>query len=329
MEHLLSKGHSVRSLDILPPESPQLQGRVEALVGDVRDRAAVRHAVRDCELVVHNAAAVPVTRSSKEFQEVNTQGTMNVLEASLDSGVRKLVFVSSSAVYGIPCVTPITEATPISPFGDYGKSKAAAEKVCREFRERGLDISIIRPRTIVGPGRMGILDILFDRVRRGRSFFILGDGRNRFQLLGLDDILSALYLVATKSCRNEDFNVGAQEFGTLRDDLEALAAHAGTGSRIVSLPETPARLLLKLQDVFHLGPLVDYHYHVVARDLWFSMDKLQRLLGWRAVQSNVEMLCETYDWYIEKGHSPDSRARSPHSRGVKGRLLGAVLRVIR
>ena len=176
---------------------------------------------------------------------------------------------------------------------------------------------------------MGILDILFDRVHRGRSFFILGDGRNRFQLLGLNDILSALYLVATKSCRNEDFNVGAQEFGALRDDLEALAAHAGTGSRIVSLPEAPARLLLKLQDVLHLGPLVDYHYHVVARDLWFSTGKLQRLLGWRAVQSNVEMLCETCDWYIEKGHSPDSRVRSPHSRGVKGRLLGAMLRVIR
>jgi len=289
----------------------------------------VRHAVQDCEVVVHNAALVPVTRSSKEFWGVNTRGTTNVLEASLDSGVRKVVFVSSSAVYGIPRVTPITETTSLSPLGDYGRSKAAAERVCREFRERGLDISIVRPRTIVGPGRRGILDILFDRIRRGRRFFILGDGRNRFQLLGLDDILSALYLVATKSCCNEDFNVGAQEFGTLRDDLEALATHAGTGSRIVSLPETPARLLLKLQDALHLGPLVGYHYHVVARDLWFSMDKLQRVLGWRAVRSNVEMLCETYDWYIEKGHSHDRQARSPHSRGVKGRLLGAMLRVIR
>ena len=165
-------------------------------------------------------------------------------------------------------------------------------------------------------------------MRRGKPLFILGRGQNRFQLLSAYDMAESVYLAATKPCHNEDFNVGAQEFKTLREDLEGLATHAGTGTSIISLPQTPARLCLKLQDVLRLGPFVDYHYHIITRDVWFSTKKLRTKLGWEPRYSNQYMLNETYSWYVENRDQLLAGTGSAHLRGAKGRLLGAMLRFI-
>ncbi len=328
VQYLARKAERVRSLDVLPHQAPCIEGEVEIMHADVCDAEAVSRAVTGCDVVIHCAALVPITRAGRRFWDVNVQGTRNVLNESLRQGVRKVAFISSSSVYGLPRMAPIFEDTPVAPFGEYGKSKAAAEALCQDFKKLGLDISILRPRTILGPGRLGILQLLFERLRLGKPLFILGSGQNRFQLVSAYDMVSACYLVATKPCRNEDFNVGCQEFGSLRGDLEALAAHAGTGCRIVSLPQTPARLLFKLQEVLRLGPFVDYHYHIITRNVWFSTEKIQKSLGWRAKYSNEAALCETYDWYLENRHRVDTMGGSPHLRGIKGRFLSALLKLI-
>ena len=328
MEFLVHRGTPVRSLDCLPHEFPPLNGKVDVVQADVCDAEAVARSVRGCEVVFHNAALVPVSRSGHRFQKVNVGGTENVLAACLEQKVRKVVYVSSSSVYGIPKAAPLDEDTPLSPFGEYGRSKAAAEALCQAYKQRGLDISILRPRTILGRGRLGILEILFERLRLGKPLFMLGSGNNRFQLVGVDDIVNACYLAATAPCHNEDFNAGAHDFGTLRQDLEALVAHAGSGCRIIPLPQAPVIPLLKAQEFFNLGPFVGYHYRIITRDVWFSTDKLQRVLGWTAESSNQDVLRDTYDWYLaHRGHL-NSIALSPHMRGVKGRLLGKILKVI-
>ncbi len=327
VEDLVARGERVRSLDVLPHAFASLGDQVEMVQADITDPVAVSKAVDGCEVVYHNAALVPITRSGSRFWQVNVDGTRNVLEACLKHGTRKVVHISSSAVYGRPKTNPVGEETPLNPFGEYGKSKAEAERVCEAFQQRGLDISIIRPRPILGPRRLGILEILFERVAQGRSFFILGAGSNRFQLVSVHDLLSAAYLAATKPCRNEDFNVGAKQFTTLRDDLESLVAHAKTGSRIVSMPESPVRWSLRMLDWCRLSPFVSWHYRTASSDFWYPTEKLERVLGWSAHYSNVDTLREAYDWYV--AHQYDDRSSSsPHRRGVKGRLLGVLLRVL-
>lgn len=332
-EHLVTdlarRGHRVRSLDVLP-HAPAVAGpAVETLRADVRDARAMREAARGVDVVVHNAALVPITRSGHRFWEVNVDGTRRVLEAAEAEGVRKVVYVSSSSIHGRPRSSPIPEDAPRNPLGRYGRSKAAAEEVCDEFRARGLDVTCLRPRPILGPGRLGILEILFDRVRQGRRFYVLGSGANRFQLVSVHDLLQAIALAATKPCRNMDFNVGAKDFTTLRGDLEALAAHAGTGTRIVSIPEGPVRGALRAMDVLRLSPFVSWHYETIASEFWYATDNLERILGWTPRHGNAATLAETYDWYLaNRDRLRREASGSPHRSSVKTRLVGAMLKLV-
>src|SRR5207248_6675821 len=127
------------------------------------------------------------------------------------------------AVYGVPEVHPIYEDAPLMGVGHYGESKIDAERVCIEFVRRGLEVVIVRPKTFVGPERLGVFEILFDWIREGRRIYVLGDGSNRYQLLAVEDLVDALVLAAeADSVGGEAINVGAKEFGTVRSDLEAL-----------------------------------------------------------------------------------------------------------
>ncbi|MBD3240161.1 MAG: NAD-dependent epimerase/dehydratase family protein [Chitinivibrionales bacterium] len=313
--HLLANGWQVRGLDVVPLNEPDLEA-VEFVSGDVGDAEAVGRLVKGVDAVIHNAALVPLSRSGKRYWTVNVDGTRTVLEACARNKVSKVVYISSSSVYGVPVEEPVTEQTPLNPMDDYGRSKAAGEAVCVEYRS-SLDISIIRPRTIIGTGRLGILQILFDWLRENRRFYLFGSGKNRFQLVGAEDLALSCRLACERSCRNEDFNIGAGEFTTLRGDLEAFARSVGSKSRFVSVPIAPARAFLSLLDRLRISPFVSYHYHIVDKDVWFDTSKAQKVLGWKSGEGNVDMLAKAYEWYIEHKHELGNQAASTHRKSVK------------
>ena len=105
--------------------------------GDIRDRAAIAAACAGVELVFHNVAQVPLAKDKNLFWSVNRDGTRNMLQASVDQGVRKIIYTSSSAVYGVPKANPVTENTVPAPSEDYGKAKLAGEDLCWEYGRRG------------------------------------------------------------------------------------------------------------------------------------------------------------------------------------------------
>src|SRR5207237_5131940 len=117
-------------------------------------------------------------------------------------------------------------------------SRICAEEVAREAGRRGLEVVILRPQTFIGPERLVVFEILFDWIREGRRIPILGDGSNRYQLLGVEDLVEATVSAAEAAVAGETFNIGATESGTVRSDLEALIAPAGSRRR---LPPAPAR----------------------------------------------------------------------------------------
>ena len=296
---LLADGHAVRTLDVVPLDDLELERSVEELRGDVRDPARAGELVDGADVLVHAAAALPIRGSRDEITAVNVGGTATTLAAALEAGVGGAIFISSTAVYGIPRVHPIGEDAPLVGVGPYGESKIQAERVCREFAQRGLDVVIVRPKTFIGPERLGVFEILFDWVHDGRRIYMLGDGTNRYQLLAVEDLVEAVVLAAqADGAAGEAINVGAQAFGTVRSDLQALIDHARSSSRLTPVPARPAEIALRGLELARLSPLAEWHYKTAHRDSFVDVSRAEWLLGWHARLSNAEALCETYDWYL-------------------------------
>jgi nucleoside-diphosphate-sugar epimerase len=293
---LLGDGHDVRSLDVVGLDEPTLESRVEELHGDVRDPAAVAGLCAGADVVVHAAAALPIRASRDEIRSVNVAGTENVLVAARDAGVRRVVFTSSTAVYGVPEKHPIEEDDPLVGVGWYGESKIDAEALCRVA---AVETTIIRPKTFIGPERLGVFEILFEWIREGRRIYILGKGHNRYQLLAVDDLVDAIVRAAdVPGAAGETFNVGATEFGTVRSDLQALIDHAGSSSRLRPVPVKPAEATLRALELLRVSPLAEWHYRTAHRDSFVDVSKAQRILGWEPRLSNERALIDTYDWYL-------------------------------
>ena len=319
VQRLVDRGSRVRILDVNQPD-PAIPG-VTVVQGDVRDAETVRRACEGVDQIHHNVALVPLARDTAGFWSVNEGGTRTLLEAALATGVRKVVHMSSSAVYGAPEINPVNETTPGNPGEEYGRAKLAAEHVCHDFRRRGLDITIIRPRTSMGHGRLGIMQILFEWIRQGAPVPVLGGGRNTYQFVHADDLADACLAAAERSGAT-DYNIGATEFGTMLETLQGLAMHAGTGSKVVSVPMRPAELLTRLAGSIGISPLGPYHALMYGRALWFDLSKARQELGYQPRFSNIQMLCHSYDWYLaHRAQIMARRASSPHSMAVKQQAL--------
>src|SRR4051794_10692656 len=183
---LVADGHEGRTLDPAPLDDPPLDGKVEEIYGDVRSAADTARLANGADVLVHAAAALPIQASREAIRSVNVDGTATALAAALEAGVRRVVFISSTAVYGIPKVHPLYEDSQLVGVGHYGSSKIDGEAVCKHFERRGMEIAIVRPKTFIGPERLGVFEILFDWIREGRRIPILGTGRNRYQLLAVE-----------------------------------------------------------------------------------------------------------------------------------------------
>jgi nucleoside-diphosphate-sugar epimerase len=318
-----ARGDDVRVLDLHPVDSPG----VDSVVADVRDLDAVRAACAGVDVVLHNVAQVPLAKDKDLFWSVNVGGTANVLVAARDAGVRKVVSTSSSAIFGIPDRNPVTEETPPRPLEAYGRAKVEAEVLCRDAAARGLDVSIVRPRTILGHGRLGIMAILFELVAEGAPVFTMGRGDNRYQLVHADDLADAV-LRAGDRAGPATYNVGATEFGTMRETLQALVDHAGTGSHVRALPVAPARLGMKVASTIGMAPFAPYHWLLYRESLWFDTTKAQRELAWTPQHSNASMVIESYEWYLANRHSL-VEGRSHHQSTVRMGVLGVLKRLPR
>jgi nucleoside-diphosphate-sugar epimerase len=296
---LVADGHAVRTLDLAPLDDAALEGRVDELRGDVRLTADARRLVAGADVVVHAAAALPIQESRAAIRSVNVEGAAVTFAAAAEARVRRVVLVSSTAVYGVPERHPIHEDDPLVGVGYYGESKIDAERLSEAFARRGLETVVVRPKTFVGPERLGVFEILFDWIREGRRIPILGDGGNRYQLLAVEDLVDAVVRCLDAPVAGEALNIGAARFGTVRDDLDALIAHAGSASRLLPVPPAPAEIVLRALELARLSPLAEWHYRTAHKDSFVSIDKARTLLRWEPRLSNAETLCATYDWYLD------------------------------
>ena len=179
---LHSKGHQIKSLDLVEFDYPDMNDKIEAITGDIRDKATVEKAVQGVDIVVHSAAALPLY-TPEEIFSTDIDGSKNMIEAAENAKVDRFIHISSTAVYGIPDHHPLYETDKLDGVGPYGKSKIQAEEECFKFRKKGMCVTIIRPKSFIGPERLGVFDLLFDWAKDGHGFPMIGNGNNRYQLL--------------------------------------------------------------------------------------------------------------------------------------------------
>lgn len=312
VRYLLARGHRVVSLDIAPFDYPE-RDQITAITGDIRDRAAVDRAMEGVDIVVHSAAALPLYSEADIFS-TDVDGTRNVLDSALAHGVQRVIHISSTAVYGVPDHHPLLEDDPLIGVGPYGKAKIQAEAVCLEYRAKGLCVPIIRPKSFVGPERLGVFALLYDWAKDGRGFPMIGSGNNRYQLLDVEDLCDAIYLCATldRDAVNDTFNIGAKEFTTMREDYQAVLDYAGFGRKIRPFPAGPVILALKVLEKLKLSPLYAWVYETAGKDSFVSIDKAERVLGFKPKYSNKDALCRNYQWYLDNLHTFEGQSGVSH-----------------
>jgi nucleoside-diphosphate-sugar epimerase len=322
---LLARGQEVVSFDRLPFDYPE-KDRVRAVVGDIRDAAAIRAACEGCDVVIHAAAALPLY-AEEEIRATDIDGTRNVLEAALAAGAKRFIHISSTAVYGIPDHHPLREDDRLEGVGPYGIAKIEAERLCEEYRAKGMTVSVIRPKSFVGPERLGVFAILYDWAADGRNFPMIGSGKNRYQLLDVEDLCEAVWICATKedaSAVNDVFNIGAKEFKTMGEDYQAVLDRAGHGKRVVGLPAAPVIWALRVLEFFRLSPIYKWVYETAAKDSFVSIEKAERVLGWKPRYSNAQALVRNYEWYLahrgEFAKASGVTHRVPWKQGAIGLL---------
>lgn len=323
---LLEKGVSSSILDII--DTPDRPSNTKLFQCDIRDAQAVKAACQGVDVVYHSVAQVPLAKNKELFNSVNIQGTENILAAALANGVKKVVYTSSSSIFGVPEKNPVTEADKPQPLEAYGKAKLEGEYLCKKYIAKGLDVSIIRPRTMLGHGRLGIFQILFEWIRQGYNVPVLGKGDNLYQFVHSDDLAEACILAAHRP-GSELYNCGTNRFGTMRELLEQLCKHARTGSKVKGIPARATIWAMKASSALGISPLGAYHALLYGGEMYFDISKASTELGWQPQYSNNEMLIQSYEWYLANRETVlTSTGGSHHRSPVKQKALNLVKLVL-
>ena len=320
---MAKKYSKVLVIDIDKFNKDEYPKNVEYIKLDVRDFEGLKKAFKGYDAVVNCAAALPLWKK-KDIYSTNIEGMRNVLEAAKANKIKRVVEISSTAVYGVPDHHPLYEYDELIGVGPYGETKIAAEKICEEYRKKGMIIPIIRPKTFIGTERLGVFQILYDWVEAGALIPAIGDGSNRYQLLEVEDLVDAVALCLKKSPKivNDTFNVGAKNTITVGEYLTQFFKKIGSKSSVM---KTPAWLIIAILEVFwylRISPLYKWVYGTAHKDSFVSIEKAEKKLGWKPKFTEAQALEHAYVWYKKneagiKGTSGVTH-RVPWKQGILG-----------
>jgi nucleoside-diphosphate-sugar epimerase len=321
VRYLLERGHEVTSLDIAEFTYDDVKDKVKIITGDIRNSEDVDKAMNGIDIVVHTAAALPLYKPEEIFS-TDIDGTRILCEVAEKHNIQRFIHISSTAVYGIPDHHPLYETDKLDGVGPYGKAKIKAEAECLKLREKGFCVPIIRPKSFIGPERLGVFALFYDWAKDGKGFPMIGNGKNRYQLLDVEDLCEAIYkcVELDKNIVNDVFNIGAKEFATMKEDYQAVLDYAGYGKKIKGLPEKPIIYTLRILEALKLSPLYKWVYETASKDSFVSIEKAEEKLSYKPKYSNQDALVRNYKWYLENLHTFENSSgishRVPWKQGI-------------
>ena len=316
---LAEAGHDYVNLDRLHDPQDQVAGRMELV--DLRDTSAVDEVFQrrgPFDAVCHGGAVLAHEASNhQELWDTNMGGTRNVADSCRRHGVKKLIFTSTNCLWGKPLNRPVKESDPVNPVEIYGRSKLAAEQLLQDYRTE-MDVVIFRSSTIIAPGRVGLLGILFDFIAEGRRIPIIGRGDKPYQFIDAGDYAAAILLALARP-GSDTFHVGSHHACSLAESYAYVIEKAGSTSKIYRWPAFPALDLMRLCHALGVSPLGPYHYNMIAEEFIFDTSHVERTLGWHPTKTNGEILYAAYEYYVRhrkalgaSGHFLPAHRRRSH-----------------
>lgn len=287
---LLAQGHSVRILDNFSTGKREnlgpFQGRVELIEGDLRSYHIVHEAARDIEVIFHQGALPSVPRSISDpitTNQVNVEGTLNILNAAKDTGVRRVVYASSSSIYGENRDLPKREDMTPQPISPYAVAKLAGEKYCQVFtRTYGLETVALRYFNVFGPGQdpksqyAAVIPLFITAFLDRGKITVYGDGEQSRDFTFVENVVHANLLAAgAKDAAGEVFNIACGAQMSLNRMLDHIRKLTETDIEVHYAPPRPGDVKHSLADI----------------------EKARRILGYRPVVSAEEGLRRSVAWY--------------------------------
>jgi nucleoside-diphosphate-sugar epimerase len=311
VRRLLSKGHQVVSLDKNPGLfEEELRSRGATLIaGSVTNAQDVDRAMDRCELVYHLASPFgDILQPDAAYWDIEVNGTRNVLESAERHGVRRVVHCSTQGVHGIVSQPPGDENSPMAPRDYYCYSKVEGERVCREFMARGLDLVIVRPTSVYGPGDTRGWLKLFRMVSAG-WFVMVGNGKTLNHPVYVENLVDLLELAGTaQQAKGRVYLAGDDRAVTLNELVRQVGAAMGANVHILRFPWyglafLGATLVEKICKAIRIKPPV-----FRRRLSWFKtnrafrIDRAKQELGYQPRVDLREGLARTARWYREAGY---------------------------
>jgi len=307
---LVADGETVVVADIVKSDLTHYRS-ARFITCDVTDPASVAAVGLKADDMVYNLSAKmlsPIQVRAKRhdfFFPVNFHGTEHIMQAMDKAGASKLVHYTTDMIYGHTVVLPMTEDHPVSPLGEYGLSKLKTEELAAEWRKRGMSISLFRPRLIIGPGRLGILEKLFKLIDWNLPVPMIGSGRNPYQFISVFDCAEAARAAWKAGVPNEAYNLGSLNPPPVRRLLGDLIRHARSKSILLPTPGWAVKRTLDLLDLLNM-PIMDPEQYLIAdEECVLDVSKAGRQLGWVPQYRDEDMLIAAYSEYRAKkdGHA--------------------------
>lgn len=299
---LVESSQEVLVVDKLDEIDKRIDQRCTYKKVDIRDKKALLDLDIETDDIMVNLAAnqyhTKVPRDRKTyFFETNTTATRNILETALAKGCKRYIMFTTDMTYGKPQYLPVDTQHPQNPFGPYGQSKKVCEEICREYRKKGINITIFRPRMINGPGRLGILVKLFKLIDLNLPVPTIGNGKNHYQMISVFDCVDAIICAVEKGIPNKEYNLGSKESPDITTLLKGLVNSAGSHSIVVHTPGKLVKFILNVMDKIGMTIMYPEQFMIADEEYVLDISETEKDLGWTPKYNDEDMLKEAYRMY--------------------------------
>lgn len=257
------------------------------------------------DIVIHLAAnqyhhKVPRKDRQAFFHEVNVRGTQNILDGMIAHNCGKMIYFSTDMVYGKPIYLPVDTNHAKMPFGPYGQSKKEAEWLCETYRDKGVHISIFRPRMIIGPGRLGILKNLFFLMKYNLPVLLISNGQNHYQMISVFDCVSAVLAAIQNDIPNTEYNLGSKNPPTVYNLLQGLIKEIHSRSKLIKTKGKWVKNTLFFLSTVGIELLYKEQYMIADENYILDISKTEQQLQWSPKFTDDSMIIEAYKYYIDE-----------------------------
>jgi len=300
-DKLLEEKIKVIGVDLHNTYSNINSKNLKSIQGDITDTEFLRSVFennKNISCIYHCAAKLLYKNREKDlFFKTNIDSTKNLIDLAIKNKVKNFIYISSNCVYGKVNALNLPENTKLQPFEKYGESKLQSEKILMSYKDK-INIVIIRPPTIIGEGRLGILSVVFDFIKENKKLCLVGSGNNKYQFVYGKDLAQAC-LLSSKYKKSNIFNIGTYDPHSLNQMFRNIIKTTNSKTKLYYLPSSIMLPIMKICYKIGISPLGPYQYNMMTNTYSGDITLIKNELNWEPTKNNLEILLDSYNYYID------------------------------